>query len=115
MGAERNAHGNFEADGHLWQELLVSMIFGGKPLEAAQRLLTYEWDMADHYEQQIIEALGICEHTDALAALILLEEHCKVQRLERVWFAAISKIDGIDASDYLLTSILELQQSGACS
>jgi len=92
-----------------WEELLVIMIFGGKPLAAAQRLLTYDHQTKNHDEKRIIEALGVCNHQDALAALQLLEERCGKQWLQRDWFLALSNINNTDATQFLLTALLERQ------
>lgn len=91
-----------------WEDLLVLMIFGEKPLEAARRLLTYDHRTQNHYERNIIEALGVCGHADALQALALLRNRCAEQHDIRGWISAVHAIGTAEAGDLLVTALLEL-------
>jgi hypothetical protein len=93
-----------------WQELLIQMIFGGKPLEAAQRLLTYDHRTQNHDEQRIVEALGLCGHPQALAALDLLRDRCTEQRITHAWCSAINAIGSSEAGERLLALIVDASQ-----
>ncbi|MCW5785140.1 MAG: toll/interleukin-1 receptor domain-containing protein [Nitrospirales bacterium] len=91
-----------------WEDLLVLMIFGEKPLEATMRLLTYDHRTKNHDEKKIIEALGVCGHADALQALALLRDRCVEQHAIRDWLSTVHAIGSAEAGDLLITALLEL-------
>lgn len=93
-----------------WQELLVLMVCGGKPLQAANRMLKYEYQGQHHDERTIIEALGVCGHADALQALAVLRERCVEHRITDEWLSAVHAIGSAEAGDMLLTAFLELPE-----
>ncbi len=100
----------YEQNWFEWEELLVLMIFGGKPLDAARRLLAYDHHTRDHDERRIIEALGLCGHADALTALELVRDRCVEQRIIDEWCSAVHTIGNAEAGDKLLTTLLEMPE-----
>ena len=100
----------YEQNWFKWQELLILMIFGGKPLEAARRLLTYDHRTRDHDERGIIEALGLCGHADVLTALELIRDRCAEQHIIDEWFSAVHAIGNAEAGDRLLATLLEVSE-----
>jgi len=92
---------------HKWEDLLVIMVFGGKPLEAAQRLLSYDPNTDHHEEQRILEAFGFCGHEGALEALAVLRERSRQQHRFYDWCASVQAIGGTDAGQLLLTALIE--------
>ena len=91
-----------------WEQLLVLMIFGERPLQAAERLLTYDRRRRHHDERRIVEALGLCGHADALGALGVIRDRCVEQRLIDEWFSAVYEIGSTKSGDVALTTLLEL-------
>ncbi len=91
-----------------WEDLLVLMIFGEKPLEAAMRLLTYDHRTQNHDERKIIEALGECGHADALQALALLRDRCVEQHAIRDWLSTVHAIGSAKAGDLLIKALFDL-------
>jgi len=91
-----------------WEELLILMIFGQTPLEAARRLLNYDHRAQNHSERNIIEALGVCGHTDALQALTLLRHRYAEQHAIHDWLSAVHAIGTAKAGDLLIKTLLEL-------
>lgn len=93
-----------------WEQLLVLMVFGSKPLEAAQRLLTYDRNTRHHDERRIIESLGLCGHAEALQALKLLRERCVEQHLFDEWCSSVHRVGSLEAAETLLETLLQVQE-----
>ncbi|VUX55557.1 protein of unknown function [uncultured Woeseiaceae bacterium] len=93
-----------------WEQLLVLMVFGGKPVEAARRLLTYDRRSRDHDERRIAEALGLCGHPDALEALDLVRDRCVEQRIIDQWCSAVRQIGSVESAEKLLAMLLEMPE-----
>jgi hypothetical protein len=100
----------YDQNWFMWEELLILMIFGGRPLEAARRLLTYDCRGRRHDERNILEALGLSGHTDALMALDILRDRCMEQHMPDEWCSAVYEIGSADAGDRLLTMLFELPE-----
>ena len=96
----------FEQGWYRWQELLILMIFGGKPIEAAKRLLTYDFHGQNHNERDILEALALCGHPDALTALNLLKERSDRQHILDAWCNAVHGVGTAEAGALLLEHLL---------
>lgn len=92
----------------IWEELLILMIFGGRPVEAAKRLLTYDYRGQHHDERRLVEALGLSGHTDALTALDILKDRCIEHHIVDSWCSAVYEIGNADAGDRLLALLFEL-------
>ncbi len=100
-------HWEYDQNWFLWEELLILMIFGGKPLEAAQRLLTYDYRGRRHNESRILEALSLSGHTSAVTALDILQARCMAQHMTAEWCSAVYGIGSADAGERLLAMLFE--------
>jgi len=98
----------YDQNWFMWEELLILMIFGGRPVEAAKRLLTYDYRGQHHDERRIVEALGLSGHTDALTALDILKDRCVEHHIVDSWCSTVYEIGSADAGDRLLALLLEL-------
>ena len=90
-----------------WDELLELMIFGGKPMEAAERLVTYDTNTKDYSLRRTLGALASCGHADALPALTLIKEHCARYHAAGEWAGALAALGTPEAGDALLSFLLE--------
>lgn len=90
-----------------WDELLELMIFGGKPFEAVERLLTYDVNTKDYSLRRILGALGSCGHADALPALRCIKKLCIQQHSGAEWAGALAALGTPEAGDDLLSFLLE--------
>jgi hypothetical protein len=102
----------YDENWYKWQELLVLLIFADEPVAAARRLLGYEPRGRNHDERQIIDALGLCLHPDALEALNTLHNRCVEQRMEYEWCAAVGAIASPEAGEILLSNLAEGPRGG---
>jgi hypothetical protein len=90
-----------------WDELLELMIFGGKPIEAAERLLTYNTNTKDYSLRRTLGALGACGHPDALPAIMLIKQHCARHHATGEWADSLASLGTPEAGHALLTFLLE--------
>ncbi|MGE0743281.1 MAG: TIR domain-containing protein [Hyphomonadaceae bacterium] len=86
-----------------WENALRIMVFGGKPMAAAQRLLTYDPRHQQHDERDLVKGLGLCAHADALPALQLLRERCEQLRMTEAWCSAVYNVGTLEAGQALLS------------
>ena len=100
----------YDQNWYVWEELLILMIFGGKPLEAAKRLLTYDFRGQHHDERRVVEAFGLSGHPEALSALDILRERCTEHHMADEWCSAVYAIGSADACDRLLAILFEPPQ-----
>lgn len=98
----------YDQNWFIWEELLILMIFGGRPVEAVKRLLTYDYRGQHHDERRIVEALGLSGHMDALTALDILKDRCIEHHIVDSWCSAVYEIGSADAGDRLLALLFEL-------
>lgn len=93
-----------------WEQLLVLMVFGAKPVEAAQRLLTYDWRTRNrnHDERKIIDSIGLCGHDNAFEALQIVKDRCTDQHMLDQWCSAVRRIGSVEAGEVLLETLLNL-------
>jgi hypothetical protein len=90
-----------------WDELLELMVFGGKPMEAAERLLTYDTKTKDYSLRRILGALGSCGHADALPALMHIKDHCGRHHAAGEWADTLAALGTPEAGEALLSFLLE--------
>ena len=90
-----------------WQELLELMIFGGMPMQAAERLLTYDTNTRDYSLRRVLEALASCGHPDAMPALLHLKDHCANHHSSSDWAGALADLNTVEAGDALFSFLIE--------
>lgn len=106
-GDEKKWKWEYSESWYKWEELLVLMIFGNQPADAARRLLRYDRNTRDHDERRIVEAMGLCGHPKAMEGLEVLSARCAEQRMLDAWCSAVRQIGTLEAAEKLLDTLLE--------
>jgi uncharacterized protein YicC (UPF0701 family) len=87
------------------------MIFGGKPKEVVERLLTYDTNTRNYSLRRTLGALAACGHADALPALLRLKDHSARVHASAEWSEALADIRTAEAAEALFSYLLEDRKS----